>query len=133
RKRSRITRRRGGSCPRRDAEIAECVAGPGGVLREFEHSSPGSTSMMNVVSPGGIFARPAANGAGRGRLHPANPDSPGASHHITGALNTPRGLRSAGGQPLCALTTSASSASLCEPLSQHLPLSKSSRDPEHLV
>src|SRR5690606_23435347 len=50
---------------------------------------------MIVVSSGGIFAHPAAEPAGRGRLHPVNPDPPGANHHITGSLNTPRSLRSA--------------------------------------
>src|SRR5690606_16624137 len=50
---------------------------------------------MVVVSSGGIFAHPAAEPAGRGRLHPVNPDPPGANHHITGSLNTPRSLCSA--------------------------------------
>src|SRR5690606_42045133 len=53
--------------------------------------------MLNVVSAGGILAHSAAEGAGRGRLHPANPDPPGANHHIKGSLKTPRSLRSARG------------------------------------
>src|SRR5690606_11516672 len=95
------------------AESAEAVAGPGCVHRESEPSSPGSTFMMNVVSSGGIHAHPAAKPAGRGRLHPANADSPGANHHKSGSLSTPRSLRSAKtpkDATLCALRTSAFSA-----------------------
>src|SRR5690606_7790523 len=61
------------------AESAEGVAGPGRVLRGAERSSPGSTFKLNVVSAGGIHAHPAGEPAGRGRLHPANGDSPGAT------------------------------------------------------
>src|SRR5690606_19217440 len=50
---------------------------------------------MNVVSSGGIFAHPAADASGRGWLHPANPDPPGANHTNTGSRSTPRSLRSA--------------------------------------
>src|SRR5690606_587705 len=71
------------------------VAGPGCVRGSSEPSSPGSTFILIVVSPGGIHAHPAGEPAGRGRLHPANADSPGANHHIKGSLNTPRSLRSA--------------------------------------
>src|SRR5690606_28979050 len=71
------------------------VAGPGCVRGDSESSSPGSTSMLHVVSSGGIEAQPTALPAGRGRLHPANADSPGTNHHIKGSLNTPRSLRSA--------------------------------------
>src|SRR5690606_14259901 len=79
--------------------------------------SPGSTFVLDVVSSGGIHAHPAAEPAGRGRLHPANVDSPGANNHTTGSLNTPRGLRSAidPEATLCALRTSALSASPREP------------------
>src|SRR5690606_29167900 len=71
------------------------VAGPGCVRGDSEPSSPGSTSMLHVVSSGGIEAQPTALPAGRGRLHPANADWPGTNHHIKGSLNTPRSLRSA--------------------------------------
>ena len=93
-------------------------AGPGCALRGAERSSPGSTFMMNGVSSGGIHAHPAAEGAGRGRLHPANSDSPGANHHKSGSLSTPRGLRSATGPEttLCALRDSAPSAPPREPM-----------------
>src|SRR5690606_1420145 len=77
------------------AESAEEVAGPGCVHRGAGRSSPGSMFMMNVVSSGGILAHPAGEPAGRGRLHPANADPPGANHHIKGSLNRPRSLRSA--------------------------------------
>src|SRR5690606_29988421 len=60
------------------------VAGPGCVLRESGPSSPGSAFILIVVSSGGILAHPAAEPAGRGRLHPANADSPGSNHHIKG-------------------------------------------------
>src|SRR5690606_21632004 len=70
-------------------------AGPGGVPRKPERSSPRSTFVLNVVSAGGIPAHPAGEPAGRGRHHPANVDSPGANNHITGSLKTPRSLRSA--------------------------------------
>src|SRR5690606_80284 len=62
------------------AEGAESVAGPGCVRREPERSSPGSTFVLNVVSAGGIRDHPAAQPAGRGRLHPANADPPGPNH-----------------------------------------------------
>src|SRR5690606_25436162 len=62
------------------------VAGPGCVRRGAERSSSGSTFMIVVVSSGGIHAHPAADAAGRGRLHPANPDPPGANHHIKRSL-----------------------------------------------
>src|SRR5690606_32644154 len=94
------------------------LSGPGCVLRGAERSSPGSTFMMNVVPSGGIRAHPAGEGAGRGRLHPANADPPGANHTITESLITPRGLRSARDPEatLCALRTSALSAPPREPL-----------------
>src|SRR5690606_13886353 len=72
---------------------------------------------MNVVSSGGIHAHPAAEPAGRGRLHPANADSPGANHHLKGSLNTPRSLRSAKSAEAAA---SALSASPCEPTTPRL-------------
>src|SRR5690606_16594239 len=69
--------------------------GPGYVLRVAERSSPGSTFIVNVVSSGGISPHPAAQPAGRGPLHPANVDPPGANNHIPGILITPRSLRNA--------------------------------------
>src|SRR5690606_9164067 len=60
------------------AESAEEVAGPGCVRRGAERSSPGSTFVLNVVSSGGIPAQPAAEGAGRGRLHAVSPPRRGA-------------------------------------------------------
>src|SRR5690606_15286518 len=124
---------------RRDAEFLahaetrrarRSVAGPGCVLRESERSSPGSTFMLNVVSSVGILAHPAAEAAVRGRLHAVNADPPGANHHNTGALNPPRGLRSAR-EPeptLCALRNSALSASPREPYAPRPRVSKSSPD-----
>src|SRR5690606_34027822 len=80
--RSRLTQRRGVfQLTQRRGERGE-VAGPGCVRRGAERSSSGSTFMIVVVSSGGIHAHPAADAAGRGRLHPANPDPPGANHHI---------------------------------------------------
>ena len=92
--------------------------GPGRVLRGAERSPPGSTFIFDVVSSGGIRAHRAGEPAGRGQLHSANPDPPGTNHHITGPLNTPRSLRSTidAEATLCALRTSAFSASPCEPI-----------------
>src|SRR5690606_32226797 len=65
-------------------------AGPGCVRRESAPSSPGSAVVVNVVAAGGVRAHPAAEGAGRGRHHAADPDPPGANHHTTGSEKTPR-------------------------------------------
>src|SRR5690606_7205949 len=109
---SRCTERRGVRLTRRRGERG-VVARSGFVRRESARSSPGSTFMLDVVFSGGIHAHPAAQPAGRGRLHAVNPASPGTNHHITRALNTPRSLRSAR-KPESTLQTSALSASPCE-------------------
>src|SRR5690606_7644960 len=99
------------------AESAEALPGRAAFLRESEPSSPGSMFRSTVVSSAGSHAHPAGEPAGRGRLHPANADPPGANHHIKGSRITQRSLRSAR-EPeatLCALRTSAFSAPPCEP------------------
>src|SRR5690606_14723292 len=90
-----LTQRRGASGSRGAAESAESVPGRAALIVSPSLPCPGPRSSMNVVSSGGIHAHPAAEPAGRGRLHPASPDSPGANHPNKGSLNTLRSLRSA--------------------------------------
>ncbi len=80
---------------RRRAERGGRLPGRAAFILEPSVPRPDPPFMMNGVSSGGIPAHPAVEPAGRGRLHPANADSPGSNHHITGSLNTPRSLRSA--------------------------------------
>src|SRR5690606_36625857 len=93
---TRSTRRDGERARRRGSRgAAERVAGPWSVLRESEPSSPGSTFIIVVVSSGGISAHPAAERAGRGRLHATNPDPSGTNHHI----KSPRSPREVSAAP----------------------------------
>src|SRR5690606_17344841 len=108
------------------AESAESLPGRAAFFVEPSLLRPNPRSGLNVVSSGGIPAHPAGEGAGRGRLHPANADPPGANNHISGSRSTPRSLRSAR-EPeptLCALRTSAFSASPREPITPRLCVSE---------